>query len=138
MIARIVANIGVELTTVAVTELPIVRMPRKVSIRVIPGTKSPISTKRRLAGTRIGASGLRIKQSNDRKTVLTAIVIQTPHGVGRRRSPLWARRPAEAKQKAVSRLSRMASTGRVQFLSRRILIKVPSYNRDLVKIHSCL
>ncbi len=50
-------NIGVELSTVAVIELPIVRMPRKISIRATPGTKRPMRTKGRLAFIRIGASG---------------------------------------------------------------------------------
>ena len=73
-------NIGVVLMMVDVTELPMVRMPRKLNTRVTPGTNKPTATKIRLSMTKISASARSKKCAANRNTVLPAMVIQAPHG----------------------------------------------------------
>ncbi len=80
--ASTVENIGVVLTIVDVTELPMARIPRKLKTRVTPGTNRPTAIKIKLSAANSRVSECKIKCAAKRNNALTAIVTHAPHGAG--------------------------------------------------------
>ena len=64
---------------------------------------------------------------------LATRVIHTPQGVESRWSPLWAKRLAQAKLKAVRRLNAMANISLNQFPLKLTLVKVSLITEILLK-----